>query len=297
MAREVKHIDFRDQIAKNKIKSIILSSVVFTVLILLGWVIGQFIRADFFGFMIIWVLFSISYIWVSYYFSANISLMAVGAKKAERTEYKHLYNIVEGLCLGSGLPMPQIYIMNGEQINAFASGKDPQHAVICVTEGILEKLDKEELEGVLAHELTHIKNYDIRFATLVAVMVGLISIISEIFLRSLWYGSRDNDRKNGNAVFLLIGIVLAIIAPILVKLVQLAISRKREFMADAGSVEITRYPRGLIKALNAIANDKPMHVNSAVSPLFFSNPSMSEFVNLFSTHPPISERIKVLESM
>jgi heat shock protein HtpX len=257
------------------------------------------IRADFFGFMIIWVAVSVGYIWLSYYFSANIALAAVGARKADARQCRQLYNSVEGLCLASGLPMPQVYVMQNQQINAFASGRDSKHAVVCVTEGAPAKLSKEELEGVLAHELTHIKNYDVRFITLVAVMVGMISIISEIFLRSMWYsgaGSR-NDRKGGNAIFMLVGIILAILAPIAVKLVQLAISRKREFMADAGSVEITRYPKGLILALKKISSDKPMKVNAAVAPLFFSDPLRGRIVNLFQTHPPVQERIRILEAM
>ncbi len=300
MAKEIRHIDFRDQIARNKRNSVLLIIVVFAVLLLFGYVIGQAIRADFFGFMIIWIAISIGYIWLSYYFSANISLAAAGARKADSRQYRQLYNSVEGLTIASGLPMPQIYIMQNQQINAFASGRDAKHAVVCVTTGALEKLNKEELEGVLAHEFTHIKNYDVRFVTLVAVMVGMISIISEIFIRSMWYGgarSSNNDRKGGNAIFLLIGIVLAIIAPIVVKLVQLAISRKREFMADAGSVEITRYPKGLINALRKISNDKPMKVNAAVAPLFFSDPMKERIINLFQTHPPLQERIRILEAM
>lgn len=295
--KEIRHIDFRDQIARNKRNSFFLFILVFAVLIALGYAIGQFVRADFFGFMIIWIIFSIGYIWVSYYFSANISLAAVGAKKADPKQYRQLYNIVEGLSIASGLPMPKIYIMHDSQINAFASGRDAKNAVVCVTIGAIEKLNKDELEGVLAHELTHIKNYDIRFVTLVAVMVGLISIISEIFLRSLWYGNRDSERKNGNAILLVIGIALAIIAPIMVKLVQLAISRRREFMADAGSVEITRYPKGLIEALKKIKGDKPMKVNQAVAPLFFSDPTKNRIINLFQTHPPLDERIRILEAM
>lgn len=295
--KEIRHIDFRDQITRNRRNSFLLFIIVFAVLVSLGYVIGQFIRADFFGFMIIWVIFSIGYIWVSYYFSANISLAAVGAKKADPKQYRQLYNIVEGLSIASGLPTPKIYIMQNPQINAFASGRDTKNAVVCVTTGCLEKLNKNELEGVLAHELTHIENYDVRFVTLVAVMVGMVSIISELFLRSLWYGGRDSDRKSGNAILLVAGVILAIIAPIMVKLVQLAISRKREFMADAGSVEITRYPKGLIEALKKIKDDKPMRVNQAVAPLFFSDPTKSRITGLFQTHPPIDERIRILEAM
>ncbi len=296
-----KHIDFRDQIARNKRNSVLLSIIVFAVLALLGYVIGQVIRADFFIFMVIWIFVSIGYIWLSYYFSANIALAAVGAEKADARQYRQIYNSIEGLCLASGLPMPQVYIMQNPQINAFASGRDAKHAVVCVTTGAVERLNKEELEGVLAHEFTHIKNYDIRFVTLIAVMVGLISIISEMFLRSLWYSGRDrSERKGGgnaNAILFIVGIILAIIAPLIVKLVQLAISRRREFMADAGSVEVTRYPKGLINALKKISNDKPIRVNEAVAPLFFSDPLAKRIFNLFNTHPPIGERIKILEAM
>ncbi len=299
MAKEIKHIDFRDQIARNKTKSFLFMFFVLIVLIMLGYVLMQFLSIDFFSFAIIWIIISISYILISYYNSDKIALAATGAKQAPREQFRQLYNSVEGLTIASGLPMPRIYVMQNQQINAFATGRDEKHSAVCVTTGALERLSKQELEGVLAHELTHVKNYDVRFATLVAVLVGMISIISQMFLRSLWYGgasSRD-DRKGGSAIFLLIGIALAILAPIAVKLVQLAISRKREFMADAGSVEITRYPKGLINALRKISNDKPMKVNAAVAPLFFSDPLKGRIVNLFQTHPPISKRIEVLEAM
>ena len=294
---QAKHIDFRDQIARNKAKSALFMVFVFAVLIMSGYVLMQFLSIDFFSFASIWIIISISYILISYYNSDKIALAAAGAKQATREQFRQLYNSVEGLCIASGLPMPKIYVMQNPQINAFATGRDEKHAAVCVTTGALEKLSKQELEGVLAHELTHIKNYDVRFVTLVAVMVGMISIISEIFLRSLWYGNNSNDRKGGNAIFMLIGIALAIIAPIAVKLVQLAISRKREFMADAGSVEITRYPKGLAEALKKIKHDKPMKVNQAVASLFFSDPLASRAVNLFQTHPPINRRIEVLEAM
>ncbi|MEK6826882.1 MAG: M48 family metallopeptidase, partial [Nanoarchaeota archaeon] len=190
--------------------------------------------------------------------------------------------------------MPKLYIMNSEQINAFASGRNPEHAVVCVTEGALKKLDKKELEGVLAHELGHVGSYDIRYMTLVAVIVGMISIISEIFLRSLWFRGNSDDNK-GNAIFVIIGIVLAILAPIVVYFVQLAISRKRELNADASAVKFTRYPPGLIGALKKIKleNQPEKKINKAVAPLFFANP----FKNIGSTHPDIDKRIAVLEKM
>jgi len=303
MSKQIQHIDFRDQIARNKRNSVFLLIIVFLVLIGIGYIIGKVINADFFIFMSLFSVFSILYIWLSYYYSSNIALWSVGAKEADKTKYRQLYNIVEGLTIGSGLPMPKIYVMQEESINAFATGRNPKQSVVCVTTGSLDKLSKDELEGVLAHELSHIRNYDIRFITIVAVVVGLISIIAQMFLRSLWYGGmsgRDNSNNNGksDALLIVIGIVLAIIAPIVVKLVQLAISRKREYMADAGSVEITRYPKGLIGALEKIKNDKkPIKVSQAVAPLFISDPAKQRFFNLFQTHPPVEERIKVLKAM
>ena len=184
--------------------------------------------------------------------------------------------------------------MDSLQINAFASGRDPKHAVVCVTKGALEKLERRELEGVLAHELSHIANYDIRFVTLVSVLVGMVAIISQIFLRSLWF--RDNDNNKNGTIFLLIGIVLAILAPIAVQLIQMSISRKREFMADATAVKFTRNPQGLIKALEKIGkeNKNPeKKVSKALAPMFFSNP----FSKLTSTHPELSKRIEVLKNM
>ena len=295
---EQARISFYDQIASNKRKSWLLMSFIFAVFLLLGYVISQvYSPGSFFFIMILSIILSISYILISYYNSDKIAVASVNAKPANITEYRQYYNLVEGLTLASGIPLPKLYIMQNDQINAFATGRDPEHAVICVTTGALEKLDKHELEGVLSHELSHIANYDIRFITLVAVMVGMIAIISEIFLRSLWFKSGDRDSGKGNAIFLLIGIALAILAPIVVQLVQLAISRKREYSADATAVQFTRTPTGLVRALKKIKNDKPMKVNKAMAPLFMADPARSKFANMLSTHPPLDKRIKILENM
>jgi heat shock protein HtpX len=294
---EQARISFYDQIAANKRKSWLLMFWIFLVFLLLGYVISQvYSPGSFFFIMILSIILSIFYILISYYNSDKIALASVGAKPADRNQYKQYYDSVEGLCIASGLPMPKLYIMNNEQINAFATGRDPKHAVVCVTTGALQKLNKQELEGVLSHEMSHIANFDIRFMTLTAVMVGMIAIISELFLRSLWFRSSDRESK-GNALFLLIGIVLAILAPIAVQLVQLAISRKREFTADATAVKFTRTPTGLIHALKKIKNDKPMKVSGAMKSLFMSDPTRSRMQNLFSTHPDINMRIKILEKM
>ena len=292
----MERIDFRDQISRNKNKSIFLMVIVFIVLIVLGYVISfAFSPEYFFIIMIIAIIFSVTYLLISFYNSHKIAVTSVGAKEASRSKYKDYYSLVEGLTIASGLPMPKLYVMPSNQINAFASGRDPKHAVVCVTEGALNKLERRELEGVLAHELAHIKNYDIRYMTLVSVMVGMIAIISEIFLRSLWFQRGGSENKN-QWIFIVIGIALAILAPIVVYFVQMSISRKREFTADASAVKFTRYPQGLIGALKKIKHDhapSEKKVNKAVAPLFFSSP----LKNLGSTHPPLDKRIQVLEKM
>jgi len=248
--------------------------------------------------LIIATVASIIYVLVGYNGSDKIALASVNAKKASQTEYRQFHHLVEGLCLASGMPKPKLYIMENPQINAFATGKDPEHSVICLTTGALEKLEKRELEGVIGHELSHIANYDIKFMTLVAVLVGMIAIISQIFLRSLWFsGGRRN--KSG-AIILVIGIVLAILAPIFVWLVQMAISRKREYSADASAVKFIRTPTGLIRALKKIGKENtPSKENKKISktmaPLFISNPFTNK--NITSTHPPLDKRIQALEKM
>ncbi|MCK5321171.1 M48 family metallopeptidase, partial [Candidatus Pacearchaeota archaeon] len=254
---------------------------------------------DYLFFIIIFgTIFSLVYVVGGYYKSADLAIASVGAKKATTSEYRQYNNIVEGLCLASGLPKPKLYIMQNSQINAFASGRDPQHAVICVTTGALEKLTKQELEGVLSHELSHIANYDIRFMTLTAVLVGMIAIISQMFLRNLFWssmmGGRSN-RNNNNAIFMIIGIALAILAPIIVALVQLAISRKREYAADSSAVKFMRTPTGLIGALKKIQSNTPMKVSGAVAPLFLAKPTKER--EWFMTHPPLGKRISRLERM
>lgn len=292
MTQEVRRIDFRDQISRNKWKSFFLMAIIFVVFVLFGYVISfAFEPGFFFIIMIISIVISLSYVWISFYNSDKIAVASVGAKKASREKYKQYYSLVEGLTIASGLPMPRLYIMHSPQINAFASGRNPMNAVVCVTDGALEKLDKRELEGVLAHELGHVANFDIRYMTLVTVMVGMIAIVSQIFLRSLWFRGSNNR----NVIFIIIGIAMAILAPIVVQLVQMAISRKREFNADASAVKFTRYPQGLIGALKKIQRDNQPEkkINKAVAPLFFSNP----FRNLARTHPPVEKRIEVLQRM
>ncbi len=301
MTSQIDRISFHDQIARNKQKSFILVALVIIAIIVLAYVIGQ-IYGDPFLFLIIGTIVAVIYSLIGYYGSSGMAVASVGAREADRRQYPQYYNTVEGLCIASGLPMPKLYIMENSQINAFASGRNPQNSVICVTTGALQNLDKHELEGVLSHELSHIANYDIRFMTLVAILVGMVAIISEIFLRSLWYGhggSNDSNNK-GNAIFLLIGIILAILAPIFVHLVQLAISRKREYTADASAVKFTRSPTGLIGALKKIKKEhinpkESKHISKVIAPLFISNPFKNS--DITSTHPALDKRIAILERM
>lgn len=289
----MERIDFRDQISRNKRNSVFLLISVSIMIIIFGYVISYaFDPSSFFIIMIIAIIISLLYTWIGYYNSDKIAISSVGAKLADKVKYRDLYRLVEGLTIASGLPMPRLYIMESPSINAFASGRNPKNAVICVTTGILEKLERRELEAVLAHEMGHIANYDIRFITLVTVMVGMISIISQIFLRSLWF--KDTNDKN-SAIFMVIGLVLAVLAPIVVSLVQLSISRKREYTADATAVKFTRNPNGLIGALEKIKkeNTPKEKISKALAPMFFSNP----FKELGSTHPPIEKRIEALKRM
>lgn len=242
-----------------------------------------------------------------YYFSDKVVLGLSGARLADRKKDFIFYTVVENLCIGTGLPKPKLYVINDSAPNAFATGRDPEHAAICATTGLLDKLNRTELEGVLAHELSHIKNYDTRLMAIVAVLVGMVALLGDWFLRMSWYGRRSNDDNNKvGGIFLVLGLVFAILSPFIAQLIQLAVSRRREFMADAGSVSITKQPDGLISALTKISQDnEPLEVaNKATAHLYIANPfkekshgAVSWFSALFNTHPPIQERIKALKSM
>jgi heat shock protein HtpX len=243
----------------------------------------------------------------SYWYSDKIVLAISQARPASRKRDFNFYTVSENLAIGAGLPKPKLYVIEDSAPNAFATGRDPKHAVICATTGLLQKLNRTELEGVIAHELTHVKNYDTRLQSLVAVMVGLIALMGDWFLRMRWTG-RKSDRDEGNigAFIMVLGIIFALLSPIIAQLIQLAISRRREFMADGGSVMITRQPQGLISALGKISADKESleAANKATAHLYIINPFKSGikgernwFAGLFNTHPPINERIKALKVM
>ncbi|MFN7088367.1 MAG: M48 family metallopeptidase [Candidatus Paceibacteria bacterium] len=269
-----------------------------------GWVFSRiYARPEILYFA---VIFSVLMNIFAYWYSDKIVLKMTGAQPVSRENYRELYNIVENLTITAGLPLPKIYIVRENQLNAFATGRNPEHAVVAVTEGLLKRLDRSELEGVIAHELSHIGNRDMLISTAVVVLVGFISILSDIFMRSMFWGGmgRNREGRGAGGIFLLIGIVLAIIAPIAAMLIQLAISRKREFLADASGVLLTRYPDGLVKAFEKISSDAtPMNVaNNTTAHLWLDDPfkgknKTSWFHKLFITHPPIEERIQALRGI
>ena len=244
---------------------------------------------------------------VSYYASDKIVLSISGARPADRKRDFDFYTVVENLSLAAGIPKPKLYVIEDSAPNAFATGRDPKHAVVCATSGLLNKLTRTELEGVVAHELSHVKNYDTRLMSIVAVLVGMVALLADIFLRTSFRGGRS-DRRGSQAatIFLLLGIIFAILSPIISRLIQLAVSRRREFFADSSSVAITRQPSGLISALKKIAADhEPLEAaNKATAHLYIVNPfkekghgAVDWFAGLFNTHPPVSERIAALTKM
>jgi heat shock protein HtpX len=294
-----------EQIASNKRRSALLVILFFGLIAFLAWMLGEATGMGRAGFILA-VLISLVMTLASYAASDTIVLAISRAKPVRKEDYPHLVNVVEGLTIAAGLPQPpRCYIIDDTAPNAFAAGRNPQHAVICVTTGLLDKLDRAELEGVIAHEMSHIKNYDVRLQTLVVVMVGIVALLSDWILRGFFWGGRrrGGGRKGGGAaVFILIGLVLAILSPFIARLIQFAVSRRREFLADADGALLTRYPPGLASALRKIAADaEPLEAaNKATAHLYIVNPlkNVKGAVNrLFSTHPPIEERIAVLEKM
>lgn len=298
----MKKISFHDQIEKNKRNSVLLGILVFSFLIVLIYIISQILAPEL---SIIFLIFAcvlmFVYTYGTYNYGDRIVLATTKAKlvKDDDRRYIHLINVVDGLSIAAGIPKPKIYVIESDDINAFATGKNPEHASVAVTTGLLKNLKRDEIEGVIGHELSHIRNYDIRFATFVAVLVGLVAILSDLLLRSFWYGGGRKREKGNLGLLILIGFILAIFAPIVARLVQFAVSRKREFLADASGVQLTRYPEGLASALEKISkiNKGRMKVSEAVSHLFFTDPSKSALDSLYATHPPINERIKILRSM
>ena len=294
-------VSFYTEIGKNKRDSILLVGIILAVLLVFVSVLSEAFAPGLL--LVLLPIFSVFVILdavVSLRFGDSVVLSASGAKPADPVKHVYLVNTVDGLALAAGIPAPKIYVMSSPEINAFATGRDPKHASIAVTQGALDNLNRQELEGVIAHEMSHIGNYDIRFFTLVAVFVGLIAIISHVLIRSMWYSGGGGGKKGeGQVALLVIGVILAVVAPIIVKLVQLSISRKREYLADATGVKLTRYPPGLAGALEKISkmNRGNMNVSEAVQHLYISDPKRTAFDSIFATHPPIEKRIAKLRAM
>lgn len=285
-----------EQISTNKRRTLILIFFFFVFLWALAWLISLVIgRGVLFGVG----LFSIFYALFGYFAGAKMALAVNRAKEITKKDDPRLWRTVENLSITDGLPMPRVYIMNDPAPNAFATGRDPNHAVVCATSGLLSIMDDTELEGVIAHELGHVKNYDIRVNTLAFALAGIISMIADFFLRFTFWGG-DDDEREANQLTIILAIVVAILAPLSATLMQLAISRRREYLADATGALTTRYPEGLASALEKIAKTgSTLRVqNTATAHMFFANPLAGKsFLNLFSTHPPIQDRIKRLQEM
>jgi len=300
-----------EQIAKNRRASWLLAGMVVALLAMLGFAIGYATMGGTsggIGLLGVFGVVAIAWSIIGYYTGDKIVLTASGAHKVTHTEAPQLYNVVEEMTIAAGLPqVPAVYILDEASPNALATGRDPKHASIAVTRGLLERLDREELQGVVAHEMSHIRNYDIRFETLVGILVGMIALIADFFLRwSFWGGmGRRRGGSSGNdqagAILAIVAIVLAILAPLAAYAVQFAVSRRREYLADASAVELTRNPLGLARALTRIASDPaPLrHANRATAHLYIANPlkKTKEVTGVFDTHPPIQQRIAILLEM
>ena len=294
-----------EEIGKNKRNSFLLIAAFVIFIILLGFVFGEVIYPGF-GVAGLFIAFVIAIIFAffGYYFSDKIVLSISHAREVQKDEYPYLFNLIEGLAMAAGIPKPKAYVIDDTALNAFATGRDPEHSVIVVTTGIMNKLKREELEGVIAHEMSHIKNYDIRMMTLAVVFVGVVALLSDMMIRSMLWGRHDNrGRGSLSIVLLVVGILLAILAPIIATLLKLAVSREREYLADASGAMLTRNPNGLASALEKISADKePLEAaNKATAHLYISNPLKENnkgwFDGMFSTHPPIEKRIARLRGM
>lgn len=294
-------------VAKNKQRSFVI------IFFFIGFIaLASYLMVRGFGYsldLVFWaLLISIGASFFSYYYSDKIILSISGAKEAKRQEFFDFYTVTENICLGQKMPLPKLYVIEDSAMNAFATGRNPEHAVVCATTGLLNRLNRSEVEAVVAHELSHVRNYDILLMSIVSVLVGLIALLADWLLRiSFWGGGRKKDNDSGQlgAIIAVLAIILAILSPFIAQLIQLAISRRREFLADASAVEMTKNPEGLIKALNKISLDQePLEAaNKATAHLYISDPlkntkgAVHAFAKLFNTHPPVAERIQALSQM
>lgn len=293
-----------NQISENKAKTFLIMFFFVLIFSSFFFLLGKYFDAPW-GYFFIGLFISLASSVGSYFYGDKLVLLTTGAKPADKKTYFNFYTVAENLSVASGIPKPALYVIDDPSPNAFATGRDPEHALVCATTGLLQIMDRTELEGVIAHEMSHIKNFDILLASIVAVLVGTLALVSDWVIRSMWWNRRsDNDsRSNRNPIFFVLLVISLILTPIIATIIQLAISRRREYLADASAALLTRYPEGLARALEKLKlNSQPLNrATSSTAHLFIDNPfkkkNSSFFVNLFSTHPPIEERIKILKNM
>lgn len=294
------------QIRSNVTRTYFLMATFVALVVIVAYILGSSLG---YGTSWMWiaVIFSVISSFASYYWGDKIVLGLSGARPADRKRDFDFFTVAENLAIAAGVPKPKLYVIDDTAMNAFATGRDPQHAVVCATTGLLSRLERRELEGVIAHELSHIRNYDTRLMAVVAVLVGTLAFLADMFMRSLWWGGgrRDRDEDRGlGGILLLVGIVLALVSPLIATLIQLAVSRRREFLADAAGAYLTRYPEGLARALEKLSKDREVleAASNATAHLYIVNPFKGKafgtwFASLFDTHPPLAERIKILRSL
>jgi heat shock protein HtpX len=298
MATIYTHID------RNKRLTWVIMALFILIVGFVGWFVGEFFfEGAGIPFVGIALIFSGITTFISYYNSDKIVLAITGAKEVKYEENPQLHNLVDNMCIASGLPKPGVYMIQDPAMNAFATGRDPKNSVVCFTSGLVNNLEKTELEGVVAHELSHIQNYDIRLMSIVSILVGTIALMADLFLRGMFFGGGRDRRSGGNPIILVLGLLFVILSPIIATIIKLAVSRKREFLADSSAALMTRYPRGLANALAKISKDPNVlkKANSATAHMFISNPLKDgkggSWAKLFNTHPPVDERINRLLSM
>ena len=290
------------QIAANKRRSFFAISLFILFIVSISYVFGK-IYGDSLSYTAIAFIFSGIAAFGSYYFSDQIILALSSAKPADPKKNFDFFTAVQNMSIASGLPMPKLYVISDTALNAFATGRDPKHAVIVATSGLLDKLERSEIEAVIAHEMSHIKNYDIQFMAIIAILAGMIAYLADFFMRSLWYKKQRSNRRE-SSFFLLLGIILAVLSPFIATIIKLAVSRNREFLADATGALLTRNPLALASALEKISEDQEVLevASNATSHLYIINPfkgkeSAAWFASLFNTHPPVEERIRILRKM
>jgi heat shock protein HtpX len=285
------------QIAANKRKTWLIMAGFVVIIGVLGWIVSNLYQSP--SYLYLALIFGGVYALIQYFAAANIALAMNGAHEVTKKQAPRLYRTVENLSITTGMPMPRVYVIDDPAPNAFATGRDPKHAVVAATSGLLNMMDDSELEGVIAHELGHVKNFDIRVMLIVFGLVSAIGVIADIIMRMFWFGGRDDERQP-NPIFIVLGIAAAVLAPIVAMLVQLAVSRRREYLADSTGALTTRYPDGLISALEKIRDhgSAMRRQNTATAHLFFANPLRGKsLAKFFSTHPPIEDRIARLRKM